>query len=417
MDKIVITGGKRLQGEVAIGGAKNAALPILASTLLSSGEYHIRRVPKLMDVTTIRRLLTQLGAKIFDEGDGLAVEMNHVTSCEAPYELVKTMRASVLVLGPLAARMGEAHVSLPGGCAIGARPVNLHLDGLEKMGAEVKIEHGYVRVKAKRLKGATIHLDMPTVTGTENLMMAATLAEGTTRIENAACEPEVVDLARFLEKRGAKITGAGTSAITIEGTEKLNGADYEVMPDRIEAGTYLAAGAVTGGDVLVSGCAPSYLDAVLLKLREAGVKLKEDAKGIRVWGPKRLKAVDVKTLPYPGFPTDMQAQMMAVMSFASGLSVITETVFEGRFGHVAELRRMGADIRVQGSQAVVQGVPGLTGAPVMASDLRASASLIIAGLAAEGTTEISRVYHLDRGYERIEEKLGQLGVTVSRRKE
>lgn len=417
MDKIVITGGNRLQGEVTISGAKNAALPILASTLLSSGEYRIRRVPRLMDVTTIRRLLAQLGAKIFDEGDGLAVEMNHVISCEAPYELVKTMRASVLVLGSLAARVGEAHVSLPGGCAIGARPINLHLEGLEKMGAEVKIEHGYVGVKAKRLKGATIYLDIPTVTGTENLMMAATLADGTTRIENAACEPEVVDLAEFLKKRGAKITGAGTSVITIEGTEKLNGADYEVMPDRIEAGTYLAAGAITGGDVLVSGCAPSHLDAVLTKLREAGVKLKEEAKWIRVWGPKRLQAVDVKTLPYPGFPTDMQAQMMAVMSFANGLSVITETVFEGRFGHVAELRRMGADIRVQGNQAVVQGVPRLTGAPVMASDLRASASLIIAGLAAEGTTEVSRVYHLDRGYERIEEKLSQLGATISRGKE
>ncbi len=417
MDKIVITGGNRLQGDVTICGAKNAALPILASTLLSSGEYRIRRVPRLMDVMTIRRLLTQLGAKIFDEGDELAVEMNHVTSCEAPYELVKTMRASVLVLGPLAARVGEAHVSLPGGCAIGARPINLHLKGLEKMGAEVKIEHGYVGVKAKRLKGATIYLDIPTVTGTENLMMAATLADGTTRIENAACEPEVVDLTEFLKKRGAKITGAGTSVITIEGTEKLNGADYEVMPDRIEAGTYLAAGAITGGDVLVSGCTPSHLDAVLTKLREAGVKLKEEDKGIRVCSPKRLQAVDVKTLPYPGFPTDMQAQMMALMSFANGLSVITETIFEGRFGHVAELHRMGADIRVQGNQAVVQGVPRLTGAPVMASDLRASVSLIIAGLAAEGTTEVSRVYHLDRGYERIEEKLGQLGAIISRRKE
>jgi len=417
MEKIVITGGNRLQGEVTIGGAKNAALPILASTLLSSGENRLRRVPKLMDVVTIRSLLTQLGAKIFDEGDSLAVEMNHVTSCKAPYELVKTMRASVLVLGPLAARMGEAYVSLPGGCAIGARPINLHLKGLEKMGAEVKIEHGYVGVKAKRLRGATIYLDVPTVTGTENLMMAATLADGTTRIENAACEPEVVDLAQFLKKRGAKITGVGTSVITIEGTEKLNGADYEVMPDRIEAGTYLAAGAITGGDVLISGCTPSDLDAVLLKLREAGVKLKEETKGIRVWGPKRLQAVDVKTLPYPGFPTDMQAQMMALMSFADGLSVITETVFGGRFGHVAELRRMGADIRVQGNQAVVQGVSRLTGAPVMASDLRASASLIIAGLAAEGTTEVSRVYHLDRGYERIEEKLGKLGATIARRKE
>jgi UDP-N-acetylglucosamine 1-carboxyvinyltransferase len=417
MDKIIIKGGNRLQGEVAIGGAKNAALPILASTLLSSGEYRIRQVPKLMDVTTIRRLLTRLGAKISDEGNELAVEMNHVTSCEAPYELVKTMRASVLVLGPLAARMGEAHVSLPGGCAIGARPINLHLNGLEKMGAKVKIEHGYVVVKTKRLKGARIHLEVPTVTGTENLMMAATLADGTTRIENAACEPEIVDLAQFLNKRGAKIAGAGTAVITIEGTEKLNGADYEVMPDRIEAGTYLAAAAVIGQDVLVSGCRPRTIDAVLSKLHEMGVKLKEEAKGIRVSSPKRLKAADVKTGPFPGFPTDMQAQIMAVMSFAKGLSVITETVFEGRFGHVAELRRMGADIRVQGRQAVVQGVARLTGAPVMASDLRASASLVIAGLAAEGTTEISRVYHLDRGYERIEEKLGRLGAMISRRKE
>jgi UDP-N-acetylglucosamine 1-carboxyvinyltransferase len=417
MDKIIIKGGNRLQGEVAIGGAKNAALPILASTLLSSGEFRIHRIPKLVDVTTIRRLLTRLGAKISEEGDGLAVEMNHITSCEAPYELVKTMRASVLVLGPLAARLGEAYVSLPGGCAIGARPINLHLKGLEKMGAKVRIEHGYVVVKAKRLKGASIHLEVPTVTGTENLMMAATLAEGTTRIENAACEPEVADLAQFLIKRGAKIAGAGTNVITIEGTEKLNGAEHEVMPDRIEAGTYVAAAAVIGQDVLVSGCAPRYLDAVLSKLREMGVRLKEEAKGIRVSSPKRLKAVDVKTVPYPGFPTDMQAQIMAVMSFAKGLSVITENVFEGRFGHVAELRRMGADIRVQGKQAVVQGIAHLTGAPVMASDLRASASLIIAGLAAEGTTEISRVYHLDRGYERIEEKLGKLGATISRRKE
>jgi UDP-N-acetylglucosamine 1-carboxyvinyltransferase len=417
MDKIIINGGNRLQGEVTVCGAKNAALPILASSLLGSGEYHLRRIPRLVDVVTIRRLLTQLGAKIVEDGDGLVIEMNQITSCEAPYDLVKTMRASILVLGPLVARMGEAHVSLPGGCAIGARPINLHLKGLEKMGADVKIEHGYVWVKAKRLKGAAIHLDTPSVTGTENLMMAATLADGITRIENAACEPEVADLAQFLKKRGAKISGAGTDVITIEGVQELYGADYEVMPDRIEAGTYLAAGAITGGDVLVSGCPSSYLEAVLSKLREAGVRLKEEANGIRVLGPKRLQSVDIKTLPYPGFPTDMQAQMMALLSRADGLSVVTETVFEGRFGHVAELRRMGADIRVQGNQAVVHGVSRLTGAQVMASDLRASASLLIAGLAAEGTTEVSRVYHLDRGYEQIEGKLVQLGAIISRRKE
>jgi len=417
MDKIVINGGNRLQGDVTVSGAKNAALPILASTLLGSGEYHLRRIPRLIDVATIRRLLVQLGAKIVDDGDSVVIEMKRIANCQAPYELVKTMRASILVLGPLVARMGEAHVSLPGGCAIGARPINLHLTGLEKMGAEVKIEHGYVWVKTKRLRGASIHLDVPSVTGTENLMMAATLADGTTRIENAACEPEVVDLAQFLKKGGARISGAGTDVVTIEGVQQLYGVDYEVMPDRIEAGTYLAAGAITGGDVLVCGCPSSYLEAVLSKLREAGAKLKEEAKGIRVCGPKRLQSVDVKTSPYPGFPTDMQAQIMAVMSLADGLSVITETVFEGRFGHVAELRRMGADIRIQGNQAVVQGVSRLTGAPVMASDLRASASLIIAGLAAEGTTEVSRVYHLDRGYEQIEDKLVRLGAMISRRKE
>jgi len=427
MDKILIKGGKPLKGDVTVSGAKNAALPVLAATLLGQGEHHITNIPKLMDVATIRRLLNHLGAVITDHGpdgwegqSGLrwTVRMPGLARSEAPYELVKTMRASVLVLGPLAARFGEARVSLPGGCAIGARPINLHLMGLEKMGAEIRIEHGYVSVKAQRLKGARIYLDLPSVTGTENLMMAATLAEGVTVIENAAREPEVTDLAQFLIGCGARISGAGTDVITIEGVESLDGSSaYRIMPDRIETGTFLTAAAITGGEIFVRGCNPRHLDAVLVKLREIGVDIREESDGLRATAKGRVAAVDIKTLPYPGFPTDMQAQIMALMALSDGLSVVTETVFENRFTHVAELRRMGADIQIEGRNAIIKGVRRLSGAPVMASDLRASACLVLAGLAAEGETEISRVYHLDRGYEGIEQKFSNLGGEITRIKQ
>lgn len=419
MDKIRIKGGRRLKGDVAVSGAKNAALPILAATLLGQGEHRIANIPELKDVSTIKRLMTHLGAVIKDEGrNGWTVRMPALTRAVAPYELVKTMRASVLVLGPLAARFGEAKVSLPGGCAIGARPINLHLTGLEKMGAEVKIEHGYVGVKARRLRGARIYLDLPSVTGTENLMMAATLADGVTVIENAAREPEVIDLAQFLIRCGARISGTGSDVITIEGVESLNSSTaYNIMPDRIEAGTYLTAAAITGGEIFVRGCNPRHLDAVLMKLQEIGVDIREESNGVRVTSTGRIGAVDIKTLPFPGFPTDMQAQFMALMALADGLCVITETIFENRLTHVAELRRMGADINIQGNNAIIKGVRRLSGAPVMASDLRASASLVLAGLAAEGETEISRVYHLDRGYEHLEQKFSNLGGEITRMKQ
>jgi UDP-N-acetylglucosamine 1-carboxyvinyltransferase len=414
MDKIIISGGRRLQGDVKVSGAKNAALPILASVLLGGGECVVGNIPRVVDVLTMSKLLGLLGASVRTEGGRVVMKMDALRSSEAPYELVRTMRASVLVLGPLLARWGEATVSLPGGCAIGTRPVNLHLAGLEKLGATVTVEHGYIKAKASRLKGGRICLDFPTVTGTENLMLAACLAEGTTVIENAAKEPEIVDLAAFLLKRGARIAGAGTDLITIEGVRELHGADHEVIPDRIEAGTYLAAGAITGGDVCVKDCRPQHLEAVIAKLRETGAELVETKESVRIKAAGRLKSVDVKTYPYPGFATDMQAQMMALMCVAQGTSVITETVFESRFIHVPELRRMGAEIKVDGSHAVVTGTAKLSGAPVMASDLRASAGLIVAGLAAEGETEIARVYHLDRGYERIEEKLNGLGAAIRR---
>jgi len=413
MDRILITGGRRLQGEVRASGAKNAALPILASTILG-GECVIGNVPQVVDVVTMGKLLRMLGVTVIPEGSRITVCADHLRSTEAPYELVRTMRASVVVLGPLVARWGEAMVSLPGGCAIGTRPVDLHLAGLAQLGAEVSIEHGYIRAKASRLRGARIALDIPTVTGTENLMMAACLAEGTTVIENAAKEPEITDLAAFLIKRGARISGAGTDLITIDGVRELRGADHEVLPDRIETGTYLAAAAITGGDVAVRGCVPGHLDAVLMKLREAGAEVIEGKESLRLRTTRRLRGVSVKTFGYPGFATDMQAQIMALMSVAEGTSVITETVFESRFIHVPELRRMGADIKVDGNHAVVSGREKLTGAPVMASDLRASAGLILAGLAAEGETEVSRVYHLDRGYERMEEKLRALGAMITR---
>ncbi|MEK6785900.1 MAG: UDP-N-acetylglucosamine 1-carboxyvinyltransferase [Nitrospirota bacterium] len=416
MDEILIRGGKRLAGDVRISGAKNSALPILASTILGGGECVITNLPRVVDVLTMGKLLGILGAKVSHEGNRAVIQVNAIESTEAPYDLVKTMRASVLVLGPLVARWGEAKVSLPGGCAIGSRPVNLHLAGLAKLGADISIEHGYITARAKRLRGARIYCDTPTVTGTENLMMAATLAEGVTTLENAAKEPEIVDLAEFLVKRGARIRGAGTDEIVIEGVRELHGGDHDVIPDRIEAGTYLAAAAVTQGDVIVTHCRPGHLEAVLMKLREAGADVQEGNDHVRLTMPGTLRGTDIRTLPFPGFPTDMQAQMVALLSLAEGTSVVTETVFESRFMHVEELRRMGANIRVEGNRLVVTGRKQLTGAPVMASDLRASAGLIVAGLAAEGATHVQRVYHLDRGYERIEEKLGALGAEVQRQK-
>jgi UDP-N-acetylglucosamine 1-carboxyvinyltransferase len=418
MECMVIQGGRRLAGEVHISGAKNAALPILAATLLGKGTCTLTNIPAVRDVVTMSKVLTHLGASVEAEGDRYTVSLDAITSREAPYDLVKTMRASVMVLGPLVARWGEAVVALPGGCAIGARPINLHLAALEKMGAEIRIEHGNVHARVRgRLQGARIYFDLQTVTGTENVMMAACLAEGTTVLENAAREPEISDLANFLSKRGARISGAGTDVITIEGVPELRGADHEIVPDRVETGTYLVAGAITGGEVRVARCRPDHCEALLAKLREAGAELKVEKEAIQVRAGGKLRAVDLKTLPYPGFPTDMQAQMMALMAISSGSSVITETVFESRFIHVLELQRMGADIRIEGNHAVVTGVERLGGAPVMASDLRASACLILAGLAAEGETRVSRVYHLDRGYERLDAKLTGLGAQIRRETE
>lgn len=414
MDRLVITGGQRLEGRVAAAGAKNAALPILAATLLGEGACTISNLPQVRDVATMTTLLSLLGASVKSDGGQVVIDATSVESLEAPYDLVKTMRASVLVLGPLLARFGEAAVSLPGGCAIGPRPVNLHLEGLRKLGATVSVDHGYIRARATQLKGQRIDLAFPTVTGTENLLMAASLANGTTVINNAAMEPEITDLADFLIKRGAKIEGAGTGRLIIEGVPALHGAAHEVMPDRIETGTYLVAGAMTGGRVEVERCVPEHLAVVLAKLRECGADVSEQACSITVAAPRGLQAVDVQTLPYPGFPTDLQAQMMALLCMTEGTGVITETVFEGRFLHVSELQRMGAAITVDGHRAVVKGLGRLTGAPVMASDLRASAGLLLAALAAEGDTQISRIYHLERGYERIEDKLQGLGALVRR---
>ena len=414
MDKIFITGGKRLEGEVEISGAKNSALPIITSAILSSEECILNNVPFLKDIATMKQLMECMGANISRKGYTFTIDTKDMKSCEAPYDLVKTMRASVVVLGPLVARFGEARVSLPGGCAIGARPINLHIAGLQKMGAEVEIKHGYVEVRAKRLKGAKIYFDISTVTGTENLMMAAVLADGVTELKNAACEPEVVDLANFLNMRGARVSGAGTDTIVIEGVSEIRGGTYDIMPDRIETGTYVIAGAITRGDVVVRKCVPQNLEAVISKLRAVGVRIETGSDTIRVIADNGLTAVDVRTMPYPGFPTDMQAQIMSLMAVSKGLSVITETIFENRFTHVPELHRMGANIKLQGNYAIVEGVQKLSGAPVMATDLRASASLILAGLVAEGQTEISRIYHLDRGYERIEEKLSKLGAEIMR---
>ncbi|NOZ54264.1 MAG: UDP-N-acetylglucosamine 1-carboxyvinyltransferase [Gammaproteobacteria bacterium] len=416
MDKLIITGGVPVKGEIRISGAKNAALPILAATLLSDGPMVVRNVPHLQDVTTTMELLGAMGVHlVVDEKLSIEVDVSSIKSFNAPYELVKTMRASILVLGPLLSRFGQAEVSLPGGCAIGSRPVNLHVQGLQKMGAEIEVENGYIKAKADRLKGVKLVLDMVTVTGTENLMMAASLALGTTVIENAACEPEVVDLANCLNKMGAKISGAGTSVIIIEGVDSLKGVEYSVLPDRIETGTYLVAGAISGGTVKLKNTKPDMLDAVIAKLKEAGanIELGQDWISLDMKGA-RPKAVDVYTAPYPAFPTDMQAQFSALNAVAEGYSTIKETIFENRFMHLQELQRMGANIRQEGNTAVIKGVKELHAAPVMATDLRASASLVLAGLVARGDTEIRRIYHIDRGYERIEEKLHQLGAVIRR---
>jgi UDP-N-acetylglucosamine 1-carboxyvinyltransferase len=414
LDKFIIEGGKKLEGRVRISGSKNAALPVLVSSLLADGWSTYHNIPDLADIRTIKKLLANHGAQMEGEGETLRINGGNIVNCEAPYDLVRTMRASVLVLGPLVARMGQARVSLPGGCAIGARPINLHLKALEAMGAEIDLKEGYVEAKAKRLKGARIYFDISTVGGTENILMAAALAKGTTRLENAAKEPEVVNLADTLKAMGAKIKGAGTDVITIEGVESLKPCEVSVIPDRIEAGTFLIAAAITGGDVILEGCDPEHLDALIMKVKETGITIEPVEGGLRVQGVPEIRSVDVKTLPYPGFPTDLQAQIMALMAVAKGSSVITETIFENRFMHVAELRRLGANIAVEGHNAVVKGVKRLKGAPVMATDLRASASLVVAGLAAEGKTTLARVYHIDRGYQAIEKKLTALGASIRR---
>ena len=416
MDKLQITGGTPLEGEVRISGAKNAALPILAATLLAEKPVSVGNVPHLQDVTTMIELLGRMGVSVtFDDRMRVEVDASTIKECVAHYELVRTMRASIVVLGPLLARFGKADVSLPGGCAIGARPVNIHVDGLRAMGADIQIENGYIRAKANRLKGARIVCETVTVTGTENLLMAAALADGETIIENAAREPEVVDLANFLTAMGAKISGAGTDRIVVEGVERLSGAHYDVLPDRIETGTYLVAGAITGGHVRIKGTRPDHLDAVLLKLREAGAHIEVGDSWIDLdMRGERPKGVHIRTAPYPAFPTDMQAQFAALNTVAEGVSAVTETIFENRFMHMLEMRRLGADIRIEGNTAIIRGMPHLTAAPVMATDLRASASLVLAGLVAQGTTEIHRIYHIDRGYERIEEKLEQLGAQIKR---
>lgn len=420
MDKIVVNGGRALKGEVVVSGAKNAALPILASSLLANGKHTFRNVPELADVATMLKVLRTMGCgaeRLSDTpGHVCEVTVQEPILPEAPYELVKTMRASVLVLGPLLARFGRARVSLPGGCAIGARPIDQHLKGLKALGAEITLAEGYVEARAKTLHGATVNFDVITVTGTENVMMAAALARGRTVLENCAREPEVEELGRVLNKMGARIEGAGTSVITIEGVERLEPVDHSILPDRIEAGTLLVAAAITGGNVLVKHAVPEHLEAVILKLRDAGCVVEVEAAGLRCSAPHGLTAVDVKTTEHPGFPTDMQAQLMVLMSVAEGTAVFSENIFENRFMHVPELHRMGADITIRGATAVVKGVKNLSGAPVMATDLRASASLILAGLRAEGRTDVQRVYHLDRGYERLENKLRGLGADIHRTK-
>lgn len=419
MDKLLIRGGVPLSGEVYISGAKNAALPILCAGLLTADTLSLSNVPQLRDISTMLALLAKMGMQVSrDEEGGVALHSADINKREAPYEMVKTMRASILVLGPLVARFGEARVSLPGGCAIGSRPVDLHIKGLEAMGAYIDIEHGYIVARAERLKGAKIFMDLVSVTGTENLMMAACLADGETVIENAAREPEVVDLAQCLVSMGAQISGAGTDIIRIRGRERLHGAEHRIMPDRIETGTYLCAAAATGGEIRLLNTSAAYLDSVIDKLMDAGCDIQSEKspnhEAIILRAPKKLNAVSIRTSPYPAFPTDMQAQFMAINAVAHGTAVIRETIFENRFMHAIELQRLGANIKINGNQAVVEGVAKLTGATVMATDLRASASLVIAGLVAEGETLIDRIYHLDRGYESIEQKLTQLGARIKR---
>ncbi|MDH3883019.1 MAG: UDP-N-acetylglucosamine 1-carboxyvinyltransferase [Desulfobacterales bacterium] len=416
MDKIIVEGGRRLKGQVRISGAKNAALPILVSSLLTEGLNTYSNVPDLKDIASIKELLSNLGAHAETQGNTVYVDTGRILSYEAPYDVVRKMRASILVLGPMVARLQKARVSLPGGCAIGARPINLHLKGLAQLGANIKLEHGYVQAEAKKLKGAEIYFDTVTVTGTENLMMAAVLAEGTTILRNAAREPEIVALAEVLDKMGADIQGAGTAVITIKGVSALQPVAVSIIPDRIETGTFMIAAALTHGDVTLVGCEPDHVSACIHKLQSAGIRIQTHKKSIHVDGNDEIVSVDVKTQPYPGFPTDMQAQFMVLMSIARGTSMISETIFENRFIHVSELKRMGADIKISGNTAMVKGVSGLSAAPVMASDLRASASLILAGLVAEGKTEVNRVYHLDRGYEAIEQKFSELGAAIKRLK-
>ncbi|MFP6829432.1 MAG: UDP-N-acetylglucosamine 1-carboxyvinyltransferase [Gammaproteobacteria bacterium] len=416
MDRLEITGGERLSGEIRISGAKNATLPILAAALLAEGPVLLENVPHLNDVTTTVKLLRRMGVEIiFHDGTHLEIDAANISEFLAPYELVKTMRASILVLGPLLSRFGRADVSLPGGCAIGARPVNLHVAGLQAMGAKIAIDNGYIRARAERLHGARLILDTVTVTGTENLMMAAVLAKGETLIENAAREPEVVDLADFLCLMGAQIEGAGTDSISIQGVDSLQGTSYSVMPDRIESGTYLVAAAITGGRIRIKRTRPGHLDAVLMKLEEAGADIQTGPDWIELdMGGRRPAAVDMRTAPYPAFPTDMQAQFCALNAVADGTGTVIETVFENRFMHAQELQRMGAELSVEGNTAIIRGVERLAGAPVMATDLRASASLVLAGLVADGVTVVDRIYHIDRGYECIEEKLCQLGAEIRR---
>jgi len=414
MDKIIIEGGHSLKGEVRISGAKNAALPILVSSLLADGWNTYTNIPDLKDIESTLMLLSSLGAKVEREKDTVRIDAGGLNNPEASYDLVRKMRASILVLGPLLARLKEARVSLPGGCAIGARPINLHLKGLARLGASVEVEHGYIKASVDSLKGNSIYFDISTVTGTENLMMAAVLADGVTNLGNAAREPEIIALADVLNEMGADIKGAGTSEITIQGVSSLKPVSVSIIPDRIEAGTFMVASALTGGDITLTGCRSDHLEAVTHKLSLTGAKVIVDGSNMRIKGPDQIKSVDIKTLAYPGFPTDMQAQFMVLMSVACGFSIISETIFENRFIHVSELRRMGAQIKVSGNRAVVQGVKKLSGAPVMASDLRASASLILAGLVAMGKTEVNRVYHLDRGYQSIEAKFAKLGAAVKR---
>ena len=414
MDKIIIAGGRPLKGEVNISGSKNAALPILVASLLSDGWNTFFNVPDLKDIQSIKLLLSTLGAKIESKGKTVRINSSGLCNHEAPYELVRKMRASILVLGPLLARLKKAKVSFPGGCAIGERPINLHLKGFAALGAKIKLEHGYVEAAADRLFGNEVYFDVATVTGTENVLMASVLAKGITTLRNAACEPEIKALADFLNKMGANITGAGTPVITINGVDSLKPVSHKIIPDRIEAGTFMAASVITGGDVKIIGCEPDHLSSMINKLKLTGAKIEIKDKIIHVTGPDEIASVDIKTREYPGFPTDLQAQFMALMTVAKGMSIINENIFENRFIHAGELNRMGADITITDKTAVVKGVAKLLGAPVMASDLRASASLIIAGLAAEGTTEVHRVYHLDRGYEAIEKKFQSLGAAIKR---